>query len=647
MKKSHIFMSYIISMIVIYFLGMQFAYFFYGNIGLTLNPKYLFVNLSYFIGLSVITLILPIFLLMNSLFCKERSNIRNYSSLSDTRYYKKKMTRLYYDKNCNLINSPMQLKTKEINRYLSKINFQLPIKNVPEKSGLIFMSYKDYAYVDDSDSHSIIIGSSGSGKSFSFILPMLCMMAMTGESGITVDIKGELSEKTAELFKSKGYDVYFIDFIDPDNSDCWNPLYLGASEYARQIKIKKRELKKYETIKQKIDKDFHILYGDNVEVDYETYFGTNKAGESIYDTSKDTFRTSADFSLAQEYFRDVVEAITSGKKESKEDSFWNEEAGRVLEGYIHLLAESEKNDVVNIPAVERVMLEGDEIKKKTSRGNISWLQYYLDTYKTNNDMSREKLMSYVDSAEQTRKSTRNVLAKHLNSIVTNDAIKRMLSNNDIDLENVGRKKTMIFLKVHDEKQTYYPLVTLFIKQLWQSLVKTARSSPNLRLPILFHIMFDEMGQFPAFDEITNVLTAGRSRGVRLTAVVQGYDQLENAYGKNTAKTIKNNAKNTVYLLSGDYETLDELSKRCGSHYIYRNGRKELERVITPDRLQNLQFGEALIIRQREQAFLTKVIPFDQYVFYPTLRDYQLRTIAKKEPKYFSIKDDIKEKENYG
>ena len=77
------------------------------------------------------------------------------------------------------------------------------------------MSYRDHVYVDDSDSHSLIIGSSGSGKSFSFILPMLCLMAMTGESGLTVDIKGELSAKTAELFKSKGYDVYFIDFINP------------------------------------------------------------------------------------------------------------------------------------------------------------------------------------------------------------------------------------------------------------------------------------------------------------------------------------------------------------------------------------------------------------------------------------------------
>lgn len=644
--KKKIIWSWVFNIIIVYFLGMQLTYYISGHTGITIDPCYLFYSVSYFIGLTLFTFIVPAYFMLNEIFSRDRSNQNNYSSLTDDTYYKKSLPVLYFDKHCQLTESQLDNKRNVLRQWLH-INKNVSIKSVHVKSGLIFMSYKDHVYVDDSDSHSLIIGSSGSGKSFSFILPMLCLMAMTGESGLTVDIKGELSAKTAELFKSKGYDVYFIDFIDPENSDCWNPLYLGAKEYIEQLKIKNEQNNQYMNLKESIQKEYEIIYGTDAQIDYESYFGFNDAGDYIYDKEKNRFRTSADFSLAQEYFRDAVEAITSGKKESREDSFWNEEAGRVLEGYIHLLAESGNIDVINIPAVSRIILEGDEIKKKSTRGNTTWLQYYLEKFKSSEDLSKEKLMSYVDSAEQTRKSSRNVLTKHLNSIIINDAIKNMLSQNDIDLENVGKRKTMIYLKVHDEKQTYYPLVTLFIKQLWQCLVKTARSSPDLRLPIPFHIMFDEMGQFPAFDEITNVLTAGRSRGVRLTAVVQGYDQLDNAYGKNTAKTIKNNAKNTVYLLSGDYETLDELSKRCGSHFVYRNGRKELERVITPDRLQNFQFGEALIIKQREQAFITKVIPFDQYVFYPSLKDYQLRDIPKKEPRYFSIKDDIKEKEENG
>lgn len=70
------------------------------------------------------------------------------------------------------------------------------------------------------------------------------------------------------------------------------------------------------------------------------------------------------------------------------------------------------------------MLDGDEVKRKTTRSEITFLQYYLKNYKTNFDISKERLSSYVDSAEQTRKSSRNVLTKHLTSIVTNDAIKK-------------------------------------------------------------------------------------------------------------------------------------------------------------------------------------------------------------------------------
>ena len=90
------------------------------------------------------------------------------------------------------------------------------------------------------------------------------------------------------------------------------------------------------------------------------------------------------------------------------------------------LCETGDIDVVNIPAVNKLMLDGDEIKRKTTRAEITFLQYYLKNYKTNFDISKERLASYVDSAEQTRKSSRNVLTKHLTSIITNDAIKRIL-----------------------------------------------------------------------------------------------------------------------------------------------------------------------------------------------------------------------------
>ena len=82
MDKKKILISWIVSLFVVYFVGMQLAYLFSGNVGITVNPKYLFINGSYFIGLTMFTLIVPLFLLMNKMNDKDTSDKDNYSSLT-------------------------------------------------------------------------------------------------------------------------------------------------------------------------------------------------------------------------------------------------------------------------------------------------------------------------------------------------------------------------------------------------------------------------------------------------------------------------------------------------------------------------------------------------------------------------------------
>lgn len=619
-----------------------------SNTGITFNLFYAFDNLYLLLGCIAFGMIPAIMLILNNLENLGKDN-RNYSKLVNINYFKGNLTKITFNQHAEIVENKQLFLTNDIRMQINtwikehKLEFlKIPLSKQNLGFGIFFVTRKNYVYVDNADHHTLIIGTTGSGKSFSFILPMLCLLAMTGESGLCVDIKGELSQATAELFKSKGYRVYFLDFIDPQNSDCWNPLYLGSHEYMKQLKIK-NEQENY--LKDKLEKgkdEFEILHGNIGVFDKKEFMGRNKAGDYIYNEGNDSFLTDADFSQAQEYLRDVVQAITEGKKQGQDQEFWNQEAGRILEGYVHLLCETGNINVVNIPAINKLMLDGDEVKRKTTRSEITFLQYYLKNYKTNFDISKERLSSYVDSAEQTRKSSRNVLTKHLTSIVTNDAIKKILSNNTIDLENIDSCKTMIFLKVHDEKQTYYPLVTLFIKQLWQCLVKETRKNSNLRLKYPFNIMFDEMGQFPKFQEITNILTAGRSRGVRMNMVVQGFDQLESAYGKNEAQTIRSNATNLVYLLSKDYQTLEEISKTLGTK---KTSKAKEERVVTVDRLKNFKLGEVLIMGDRGKSLITNVLPFNKYNYYKNLKKCNVRDIPKKEPKYFDIKKEIEMREN--
>ena len=49
--------------------------------------------------------------------------------------------------------------------------------------------------------------------------------------------------------------------------------------------------------------------------------GKNEAGDYIYNKENNSFLTDADFSQAQEYLRDVVQAITEGKKQGQDQEF--------------------------------------------------------------------------------------------------------------------------------------------------------------------------------------------------------------------------------------------------------------------------------------------------------------------------------------
>ncbi|MCL2528680.1 MAG: type IV secretory system conjugative DNA transfer family protein [Defluviitaleaceae bacterium] len=92
--------------------------------------------------------------------------------------------------------------------------------------GIPIISDGRTAYVDDSDTHSLIFGSTGSKKTRLFGMPMLNIITQAGESFITTDPKGELYEKTSGHAAAKGYNVIALNFRDLTKSSLWNPLML-------------------------------------------------------------------------------------------------------------------------------------------------------------------------------------------------------------------------------------------------------------------------------------------------------------------------------------------------------------------------------------------------------------------------------------
>ena len=86
---------------------------------------------------------------------------------------------------------------EEVAKRLDAVDLKAGVK----KAGIPMGFDDNFLYVDTKEAHSMIIGSTGSGKTQTTILPMIKLSMMAGESVIINDSKGELYEKCAENFK--------------------------------------------------------------------------------------------------------------------------------------------------------------------------------------------------------------------------------------------------------------------------------------------------------------------------------------------------------------------------------------------------------------------------------------------------------------
>lgn len=111
-------------------------------------------------------------------------------------------------------------------------SFKIAIEKPPfTAAGLILKSDGKTVYVDGMDHHSMILGSTGSGKSRLLCMPMIGIMANAGESFIATDPKGELLKMTSGFVKEQGYQVVILNFRDVNKGDMWNPLLIPYELY--------------------------------------------------------------------------------------------------------------------------------------------------------------------------------------------------------------------------------------------------------------------------------------------------------------------------------------------------------------------------------------------------------------------------------
>ena len=405
--------------------------------------------------------------------------------------------------------------------------------------------------IDHTDSHTLVIGPTGSKKSRLIAMPAVRILGAGGESMIISDPKAEIYNRTAGYLESIGYRISVINLRSPLYGQKWNPLYIPYSFF------------------------------ELGEID--------KAYEFVNDISENLFHANP----------------------SNKDPFWDNSAGSLFFGLTLLLFKYCKDferSAADIHIGNVIKLRNDLFS--TANGSIN---RRLWDYAKQDPIIRSALIGTVETAKDTRGGILSTFDQAVRIFTIQPNLLNMLSSNDIDFDSIGKKPTAIYLIVPDEKTGYHGLVSLFIKQSYEYMIFRAQENDSSafnvgKLSLRVNYLLDEFSSLPTISDFPAMITAARSRNIRFTLVIQSKHQLTQRY-KEEAETIQTNCNNWVFLTSRELQFLEEISALCG-----KTTDDNPKPILSVSALQHLdkERGEALIISGRLRPRITCLPDIDNY-----------------------------------
>lgn len=343
---------------------------------------------------------------------------------------------------------------------------------------------------------------------------------------------------------------------------------------------------------------------------------------------------SGNHDKAIELLDDLALNILYDESNKNADPFWEKTSADYFSGIALGLFEDAKPNEININSISLATTVGEE-----KFGGSTYIKEYFNA-KDPASAAAINASSTIMAPTETKGSILSVFKQKVKLFASRDNLSEMLSYSDIDLESIGEKPTAVFIVIQDEKKTYHSLVTILLKQIYETLISTAQKHGG-KLPIRTNFILDEFANMPPLKDVTTMITAARSRRVRFTMIIQNFAQLDSVYGKDDAETIRGNCGNIVYLITTELKALEEISKMCGEVKSKKDDKTASTPLVTVSDLQRMKQFETIILRMRKQPFKTKLTPnfkIDWGRKYP-LAKYPNR--AKREVHTFDIKEFVK------
>lgn len=407
----------------------------------------------------------------------------------------------------------------------------------------------------------ILIGPPGSGKSFGYVRTAVFQSIVRGESVVVTDPKGEIHNDMRKLLESRGYKVKVFNLINLDLSNAW--------DCVQEI---------YDPITGNIDDQRVITFCKTVIAN--TGGGANSKGDPFWESSEENlFRVAVSYcayirekSLIEIYERRAKELLTQLPYITQEDEqslieiVKNPESAmvdrrRVVEYLAHSFYGDEEGD--------RKLSEWEEDAPTCNISDIydALLHNDLDKWEANfkyvplSHPAASAWAVFKGMGERVQPNIVGGLNTRLQLFMTYK-VRRVISNDDIRLANLGAEKTALFLIISDDNASMQLLSSLLLSFLFKDLKEAFDAvCGEGRIPV--NVVADELANTGVWPNFEKTIATARSRKIAVSLILQSLPQLTQLYGEENAETIIGCCNTMLVLGCNDKYTAEYISDKSG------------------------------------------------------------------------------------
>ena len=288
----------------------------------------------------------------------------------------------------------------------------------------------------------------------------------------------------------------------------------------------------------------------------------------------------------------IFMANTTGEKQSSNDPFWDN-AERLLYmayiGYIYYeCIEEEQNFGTLVDMINASETREDDEDFKNAIDLI-----FEELEEENPD--HFAVLQYRKLKLSAGKTMKSILISCATRLAPFDIkeLREITSYDEMDIENLGERKTVLFMIMSDTDDTYNFLMAILEAQMFNLLCDIAGKHKGGRLPVHVRFILDEfanIGKIPGFQRTIAVI---RSREISACIILQSKSQLKALY-KDHAENIMDNCDSMLFLGGKGEETVKDLSTLLGKETIDSQQMSETRGQSTSTSISNQKIGKELM-----------------------------------------------------